>query len=172
MVVGVVGLLLAWVAVAAWSSAQVTVERVGALSCTGTEVSQRPDGTPAVALRPGMRCDVVVQVRNGGWLPVRHDSLVLPFMGSRGDAAVRVAEYLANDDVEAVLDVGSRIGPGAESVVGFTLVYRDDGCTGLGEMTVPDFPSVSVSVLGLPGRVSSDESVGFDGTVASAHCDD
>lgn len=173
-------LLAAWFGLAAAQRGRVTVAWQGEPSCTGTDVVRgRIQDQPVRAMRlvPGMSCQVSVRVVNEGWMPVRVEQVRLPFMGPGGGAAVRVRRLDGErpdrsvDRIDATFprEVGLRPTETDDLVLRFT--FRPRGCTAQGLFSVNDFPTVTVSALGLSGERTAEDRAVFRGTRWSV-CDD
>lgn len=138
----------------------------GAPVCIGTEVDNPPG---AIRLRPGMKCRVPVTLRNMGRLAVDLDEVVLPFMGSRGGAAVQVKTWEGREpvvaDVDAVFDVDRRLEPGDAWNTEIQYDFRPGGCTARGTFSTPVL-DVEASAWGRSVRLGGPGAL-FKGTAES-----
>lgn len=138
----------------------------GSPVCTGTEVDNPPG---AIRLRAGMKCRVPVMVRNMGRLAVDLDEVVLPFMGSRGGAAVQVKTWEGREpgvaDVDAVFDVDRHLEPGDTWDTEIHYDFRPGGCTTRGTFSTPGL-DVGASAWGRSVRLVGPGAL-FKGTAES-----
>ena len=165
----VAGAAAAWVALATFARGETEVTWSGAPECTGTRLRGTAEASAEITMLPGMRCEVPVEVRNTGWLPVTVDSLTVPLVGPHGGSAVMLED--AEGDVDAIIDMGRDLDRGETVEVVLTLVFRDDGCSSEGSITaVGGFPTATVSAFGWGTSLASPEAVAFVGSAASS-CD-
>lgn len=176
----------AWVGAAAAIRSEVTV-RTSAPVCTGTDLV-RADftntpydgrGTPAIRLRPGMRCTVTATVRNAGPVAVRVTGVLVPTMGPEARAAAQVrtmdrrrVRSLADgtgDRFDALFARDDRVPAGRSVRFTLTYEYRPSGCDKGGILWLHDAPTVVVSALGKRGQVASPGVVAFRSTTQSDH---
>lgn len=164
-----------WVMAAGQARDAVTVRPAGPVRCTGADVGKVRMGHPerrlvAIPLRPGMRCSVPVRIENTGRRGVTVHTVVLPYMGAKGGAAVRVREFEGmpvpvgqQGDVDAVFPVAKRIAAGEHWTVEVVHTFRARGCTARGTFTT-DLLTARVSSLGRSGTRTTGRVVAFRGT--------
>jgi hypothetical protein len=123
----------------AFASAGAAAERVsvewssGSPACTGTDV-RHPRGEPVIEAVAGMRCTVVVVVRNGSDRDVHLGQVRVPVVGPDTGAVVRAASVAGlrprGDDlgVDAIVDLDRRLAPGARTRLPVVLVFHPRGC--------------------------------------------
>ena len=126
-------------------------------------------------LQPGMRCVLPVQLTNQGPLGVRISTVLLPFMGTRGGAAVQVKQVghavRQGDDIDGHYRIDRSLAPGDRMTLNVVFVIRKGGCTDRGPTWVERFPQVGVRALGIGSTVAATDAIAFQGTAAST-CSD
>jgi hypothetical protein len=128
-------------------------------TCTGT--SLRPDGH-TIEARPGMSCTITVTVRNDGPVAVHLDNALLPFFGPDGGAVVRAGSIDGvrpegiGSEIDATMALDHKLASGESWTFRTRAVFRDDGCTAAGTMTIDGWPTVRAEYLGRSVDVSAD----------------
>lgn len=150
----------------AWAARAVDGVHVGWLGepvCTGTTL--RPNGH-AIEWAREMSCVVTVVVRNDGPAGVRVTGVVLPYVGPGGGSVIKAAPIdgqspapVTRSDIDAALDLTHSIEAGETWTFRTRLVFRPDGCTSAGTLSLHHWPTVGVSARGRDALVLSNRSL-------------
>lgn len=132
---------------------------------------------PVLPARPGMDCRLSVTVTNNSPVPVRLETIVLPYMGTDAGAEIHVKDLAglpraaqhSEDGLHAAFAVGRELVPGGSYRVSVRFTHRDAGCSAA-VTWVGQFPTVVISALGVPGEVSSTRTLAFRGTGTATGC--
>lgn len=157
-IAGVVLVLVATaVPTALWWVGHRAVARVSATTgvpqCHGTEptvVDSDGFGRAAIPLSEGFVCALTIKVTNRSDHEVGLEQIVVPAGGPRGGAAFEVTHISgmglpADDEIDAVIDLGLSVAAGAEQLVKVGVAFRESGCTARGLMWIE--PTIVVSDL-------------------------
>lgn len=151
----------------------------GVPRCEGTEpttVSQ-PGSTfvqTAIPMTEGFACTFTIRVSNHSDREVTLDQISVPVGGPGASAGFRVTHLgdgvvPADDEIDAVADLGQPLDPGAEQLVGIRVVFRKSGCSSEdGHMWVD--PTIVVSDLLASHALRIADLPAFLGT-ADSSCD-
>ena len=149
------GASVAWVLAAARTAHLVSAAWTP--TCTGTTVA-RYQGQPAIRSRPGWRCEVALEIRNGGRRSIHVSGVEVPFLGTDGGAEVRgysTADAVIRDanappgrpaprfgDVDGVYDVDVDVPAHSTRTVRLVIGWRERGCDAGGHMSFNGWPTV------------------------------
>lgn len=175
VVLGCALLALALVAWATWSgvsSAAVGGVRVTydaqPLACEGSELGTMPDAAnpaflqPAVALTPGMRCELKIQVVNDGRSDVTVTDVALLGLGNGNPLGIEAVLVnpngqlrIPNDRGAAIFEIEGGITVPAGTTATFTAVLDYDGGAEMVECSAQgmNIPAVTVTSLGATREV-------------------
>ena len=159
LVLAIVVSVVVWWAWGSYAMGGVEVTTDESPVCTGTTL--RPDNR-TIEAKPGMSCVYTVTVRNDGPVGIHLDSTVLTILGKGGGAVIMAAAIDGRKPGEGAHDVDAEIALDHEVESGeawsfrLRVVYRPDGCTSAGWMTIYDLPTVHLSYLGRDAEASGD----------------
>lgn len=140
-------------------------------ACAGTTVRAAGSGRPVIEAVEAMRCVITVEVSNGSGRTVHVSEAVAPLVGPQTGTVVTAenAESPAapderGRDARFPIDRDLRAGESTEFEV--VLVLNPDGCNDSGTFSVPQWPTVTVEVLGRSYDRYGDKDFAFhrDGT--------
>lgn len=157
----VVALVLLLASVATWYSvAEARLDSVefsavaGGVTCSPGSVVLR-DGAPAhvIAAAPGIRCTVVMEIRNTGDADVHVEAVTVSHGGPTSETPIRLvasqSDATLRTGLDAVMDLDEMLAAGRTRAVVLRFEFRADGCHGpnTAEYVVPQAPSVRITAL-------------------------
>jgi hypothetical protein len=114
-----------------------------------------------------MRCTVTVVVRNGSGRDVQLGRVRLSVAGPGTGAVVRAASvdghrpHGDSSSVDAIVDLGRRLAPGARTSFDVVLVFHPQGCNDGGTMSASGWPRIAVTTWRRTVWRSADETFRF-----------
>jgi hypothetical protein len=139
-----------WVAASSHAANQVAITwSAHSPNCAGATVRNEGSG-PVIEAKAGMTCVVTVKVANGGGRDVQLTTAVAPLVGPTTGAVIAAsnADASSPDGLDAHYKLDRLVRAGEAYEFDIVLRFHSSGCNASGGLTIANWPTVGLTVMG------------------------